>query len=347
MSDKPFPKSHRRSVLNKVNVFITVDTEHSIGGAFSDPSLKPVGNDKRIYGRIDDREYGIPLIMDIADRYSIPVTFFVEVLNKYYFGEEETRGVCDYILRRGHDVQLHLHPNYMNFAEGQKEIKPFFPDFMHRYSYERQKEILLAGMEYLESYGVENVTAFRAGCFGANEETLAALDDLGFKIDSSYNQAYLGTTCAMKDGKLNDATRIRNVLEIPITNFVERSGLRPKRYMPLDVNGVGFGELRYALNWAHSQGARNVTVILHSFSFIKAYDVQYRRTRPRYHAIRRFERLCKYLLEHRERFNACALSSVKAMNRSEGERADPHRFAMMPAHLSIIRAVAQLKDNIT
>lgn len=68
---------------HKTNVFITVDTEHSIGGAFSNPNLKPVGNEKRIYGKIGNKYYGIPLIMDIADEYGIPLTFFVEVMNKY------------------------------------------------------------------------------------------------------------------------------------------------------------------------------------------------------------------------------------------------------------------------
>lgn len=110
--------------MPKVTVFITVDTEHSIGGAFSDPKLKPVGNEKRIFGKIGDKTYGIPLIMDIADADKIPTTFFVEVLNKHHFGEAETREVCKYILDRGHDVQLHLHPNYLTFGRSSGEGIP-------------------------------------------------------------------------------------------------------------------------------------------------------------------------------------------------------------------------------
>jgi len=34
-----------------VQVFITVDTEHSVGGAIEDPAKEPVGNEKRIFGK--------------------------------------------------------------------------------------------------------------------------------------------------------------------------------------------------------------------------------------------------------------------------------------------------------
>ena len=54
--------------MAKVNVFLTVDTEHSIGGAFSDPALQPVGNARRIFGRLGGKEYGIPLQMDKIGR---------------------------------------------------------------------------------------------------------------------------------------------------------------------------------------------------------------------------------------------------------------------------------------
>jgi len=115
-----------------VNVFITVDTEHSIGGAFMRKDARPVGNDRRVWGRIGTKVYGIPLIMDIADSFGLKLTFFVEVLNKYFFGENESREVCEYILKRGHDVQLHLHPNYLNFTLKDPRQRQF-TDLIGRY----------------------------------------------------------------------------------------------------------------------------------------------------------------------------------------------------------------------
>ena len=45
-----------------VNIFITVDTENSIGGSFNDTKLKPVGNEKTIFAKREDKYFGIPLI---------------------------------------------------------------------------------------------------------------------------------------------------------------------------------------------------------------------------------------------------------------------------------------------
>ena len=135
-------------LMPRINVFITVDTEHSIGGAFRDRNLKPVGNEKRIWGKIGDKSFGIPLMMDIAETYDIRLTFFVEVMNKYYFGEDETKKVCEYILNRGHDVQLHLHPNYLNFTLNNPQEKTY-SDLIGTYSSEKQIELIKEGIEIL------------------------------------------------------------------------------------------------------------------------------------------------------------------------------------------------------
>lgn len=241
--------------MSKVNVFLTIDTEHSIGGAFRDPNLKPVGNEKRIFGLIGNKQYGIPLIMDIADRYGIPITFFVEVFNKYFFGAEETREVCNYILNRNHDIQLHIHPNYLNF-ELHDPTKLVFSDLVGDYSLSRQAEIIEEAKETLISYGVPSPIAFRAGCFGADKNTIKALRRTGFLIDSSYNTAYLENPCLLPDIEINDLAPMHGVWEFPITNFIEHSGLRPKRYMPLDISGVSFAEMRWVFRHAKSHGLR-------------------------------------------------------------------------------------------
>jgi hypothetical protein len=332
---------------HRLNVSITVDTEHSIGGAFSDLTLKPVRNDKRIYGRLSGKEYGIPLIMNIADSYSIPLTFFVEVLNRHYFGDRESRDVCQYIIDRKHHVQLHVHPNFINFSIPSSGRQPLLSDFMHRYSFQCQEAIIQEGKECLNRFGVGNVTAFRSGCFASNEDTLLALKNLGFKIDSSYVQAYLGNTCLMRDRNLNDATDLCGILEVPITCFIERTGLRPQRYMLLDINAVGFGELRYALNWAYLHGTQCLNIILHSFSFIKPYDVQYKKVRPRIYVIRRFQRLCRYLSENRHKYNTIDITSILSQRATLTQASPVNRFPTMPAYLTIMKALEQVRDFLT
>lgn len=331
--------------MPRTTIFITVDTEHSIGGAFSDPTLKPVGNDRRIYGRIGGREYGIGLIMDIADRYGLKVTFFVEVFNKYFFGEEETRQVVETILRRGHDVQLHLHPNYLNFTlKRPQDLR--FSDLTGDYSLERQDEMLREARQTLESYGAPRVRTFRAGCFGANADTLKALAANGFLIDSSYNGAFLGGPCLMPDWGINDLMMRDGIYEFPVTNFQEMTGLRAARRMPLDINGVSFEEMRQVLRACRESGPRHLTVILHSFSFVRAYDVQYRKVRPRRHVIRRFEKLCRFLSQNTVDFSVRAFGDLQSTELAQMVHDRSDRLPRVPRHLSLLRFGGQLWDRV-
>lgn len=329
--------------MTKVNVFITVDTEHSIGGAFKDPNLKPVGNEKRIFGKIGDKFYGIPLIMDIAEVYNIHLTFFMEVLNKYYFGEKETRGVCEDVIKRGHDIQLHMHPNYLNFNLPNPQ-KQFFSDFIGDYGLKDQIELIEEGIKILTHNGVSRPIAFRAGCFAANRETLKALKENGFLIDCSYNRASIGKTCFLNDNGINDLAYFNGIWEFPVTNFIESTKLRPKRFMPLDINGVSFQEMKYVLNKAKTNGPRNITILLHSFSFIKAYDIQYYKVKPRWYVIKRFKKLCHFLNENSDVFEVRTFGSLDKKKLFQMSQASSHFIPEVPAIFSSIRGLQQLKD---
>ena len=329
--------------MPKINVFITVDTEHSIGGAFKDRNLKPVGNEKRIWGQIGDKSFGIPLMMDIAETYDIRLTFFVEVLNKYYFGENETKQVCEYIMNRGHDVQLHLHPNYLNFTL-KNPLERTYSDIIGTYSLGKQIQLIKEAIENLIQNGVPRPVAFRAGSFGANEETLRALKAVGFLIDSSYNKTYVGDTCLLDNKGINDLTCLNEIWEFPITNFVESTKVRPKRFRPLDINGVSFQEMKSVLNQAKESGPRNITIIMHSFSFLKPYDVQYNFVKPRWYVIRRFEKLCNFLKENPEAFETRTFGSLDKKQLTEMSLQSLHSFSKVPAKFSLMRSLQQLRD---
>ncbi len=295
--------------MSKVDVFITVDTEHSIGGAFRNPALKPVGNEKRIYGKIGGRYYGIPLIMDIADRCGIPVTFFVEVLNHYYFGKDETRQVCRYILERGHDVQLHLHPNYLNFTQQYPE-ELVFKDNMSAYDAARQTELIQEGKRLLQEYGVKDPVAFRAGNYGADQNTIGALSKSGFVFDSSYNLAFPRKSGPLFAQPLNDLARIEDIFELPVTCFQEGIGSFKKR-VPMDINGAGFRQMRDTLRFASKNNFRCVTFILHSFSFLHSKDPQYCSVKIRKNIITRFQKLCAFLADNTADYNSTCFSDYK------------------------------------
>jgi hypothetical protein len=332
-------------MTNPVNVFLTVDTEHSIGGAFDNPALKPVGNEKRIFGEIGGQLFGIPLIMDIADRFGLGVSFFLEVLNTYFFGENESKQVCQYILKRNHDVQLHMHPNYLNFT-CKEPGKLIYSDFMSAYPLDRQTELIEQAKGLLVKYGAKAPTAFRAGCFGADLNTLKALKKNGFLIDSSYNRAYCNVTCSIPESEMNDLTFMEGIFELPVTNFVENSHIRSKRFMPMDINGVGFREMKQVLESAVTNGPENITIILHSFSFLKAFDVQYKRAKPRKNVIKRFEKLCRFLAENTDRFRVMPLGNLDEKSLMELSQSAQHHYLHMPSIYSIARGFEQIQDRL-
>ena len=319
-----------------VKIFITIDVETSIGGAFAKPDkLRPVGADKRIYGQIGKREFGIPLIIDILNKHNLKATFFVEPFCSFYFGEKIIKEICHYILNRGHDVQLHLHPNYQIFKcpdwQERAKRKELFPDIIAKYTLDEQINLIKQGKKILEKYGVKPI-AFRAGCFGANLNTLMALKENDFLIDSSYNLSFLGKTCFLHPlhltshlsrftshispltshlsplTYLNDLTLINGIYELPITNYYDFKIGNFKRLRTLDICAVSFYEMKKILRYALKKGPKHITFILHSFSLIKKRDVQYKTARPNFIVINRFKKLCEFLSRNKNLFKVITLS---------------------------------------
>lgn len=330
--------------MHKVNVFITVDTEHSIGGAFNNPDLKPVGNDKRIYCRTPGGDFGIPMIMSIAEKYGHKISFFLEVLNKHYFEEAESQVVCEYILNREHDVQLHLHPNYLNFKTRVPSALEF-KDNMHVYSLDEQVELIADGKKTLMRYGAPPPIAFRAGNFGADVNTLSALGSCGFLVDSSYNKAFANNPCKLCETDINDSKRFGKIWEFPVTNFYEKFG-KFSRYRPLDLNGVSFRQMKSVLNQAAQKGVRCVTIVLHSFSFIKALDVQHTKIQIRKIVINRFKKLCRFLSENAGQFQVRTFNTIKKKELSAIENGTAYFMPEINPMLTIERHLEQLVDRI-
>ena len=326
-----------------IKVFITIDVETSIGGAFAKPDkLRPVGADKRIYGQIGNKEYGIPLIIEILNKHNLKATFFVEPFCSFYFGEKIVEEICNYILNHGHDVQLHLHPNYQIFKcpdwQERAKKKELFPDIIAKYNLDEQINLIRQAKKILEKCGVTPI-AFRAGCFGANLDTLTALKENDFLIDSSYNLSFLGKTCFLHPlhltshlshltshlspltshisrltphlsrlTYLNDLALINGIYEIPITNYYDFKIGNFKRLRNLDICASSFYEMKKILRYGLKKGPKHITFILHSFSFIKKRDVQYKTAKPNFIVINRFKKLCEFLSRNKNLFKVITLS---------------------------------------
>ncbi len=237
-----------------MNAIITVDTE-----VFHFKQT-PLSVETCIEGKCDNEFYGIPKIIDICDEKGVKATFFVDVYAYRVFGEELMKQVCQDIKKRGHDIQLHAHANW---------VYPNKSEYMWAYSLKEQSEIIKEGRELIHKWTGEYPVAFRAGAYGANYDTLKALSENDINIDSS--MFYKHPLCKLNSRSLtrNIIVSNNNVVEIPVTVFISLKCASFVRYSKLDINAKSFNELKEIILKAKKGNLKTIILFLHSFSFLK------------------------------------------------------------------------------
>ena len=63
----------------RTNVYLTVDTEHSMGGAWANAALHPVPTERRIFCRIAGKDHGIGWLCEELGKRNFRATFFAEM----------------------------------------------------------------------------------------------------------------------------------------------------------------------------------------------------------------------------------------------------------------------------
>jgi peptidoglycan/xylan/chitin deacetylase (PgdA/CDA1 family) len=291
----------------KLRVYFTVDTETSLGGAWRNAGPGPLPVTRTIFGDNGSGTYGVPLIMDILEQHNFRATFFVEVFCSYLLGKDEVGRVFECIQKRGHDVQLHLHPVYRfyrDFLQGHDRREK---DLMFQFPLEEQTQLIREGVGLFREFSGKAPRAFRAGCYGASEVTLAALRENDVLIDSSYNLSYLDQTCGFQRRPLNAPQVLEGIYEFPVTNF--NSGW-PGAYKPLEISAVSTSEILSTIRHMQRVGCTDVVLVFHSFSFLKRRGVRFEKCRPDRIVIQRFRNLCVELWRMREEIEVSVLGDV-------------------------------------
>ena len=313
----------------KPGIFITVDVESSMGGAWGDESLLPVSPARAVMGEYGDRRFGLPLMCEILGEADLAATFFVEPFADEQGHPGEMERPCRFLIDHGQDVQLHVHPNHWHYGLKQQG-RPFdFTDCFAECSAEEQVELVSEGCDRLQRWTGRRPVAFRAGTMGASEESLEHLAAAGIRIDSSYTFPYAGGQCRFRPGEPYNGSRwYGDVLEVALSGFYQPRlpGLHPAK--PLDLVGISFEECRDAVTRICSAGA-DAVVILHSFSLFKVRNVQYDGGRPDRIVTRRFRRLCEWLGGAADRwptYTFVQLAEAIADNRYEAQAVPPPRL---------------------
>lgn len=263
---------------SKTSVLLTVDTEADLHQG------RIIPLDRMVYCRIGGKEYGINLMMDLADRFGAKMSFFVSVFEHRRLGIEPIREICQLIYQRGHEVHLHTHPNWI-----------YDHRFMWGYPLETQIELIQEGKKIIEDCIGVSPIGHRAGGFGADENTLLALKENNIPVDSSY---LFGQYCKIPSASFphNGIKELSGVLEIPVTIFEQfRLGsLHP--YRPFDININSLSELLFVLEEAKKAKLPVVNLLMHSFSFVTRSKDR-TEIKPCFRDLGKFEKLLEYIAE--------------------------------------------------
>lgn len=286
---------------------ITVDTEtYSVGG--KRPQFGP-----NIYGEYGREEFGVARIMDISEKYNAKATFFVDVYMHQHYGKDPVRDLCRRVTARGHDVQLHAHLSWLPQSKS---------DFLYDYSLERQSELLKEGKDLIGEWTGQAPVAFRAGSYSANLDTIRALSDNGFLVDSSYfaRRHSCELSRQLHNQYANQRFRIGEILEVPVTTYwlVDKGPYR--KLSKLDFNACSLAELRDVVPKLIDAGIRTVVLFLHSFSFVR-WKKDFSGIVPNYRAIERFDRLLAEISRRQDAaFVTMEQASRMALNETEEAR---------------------------
>lgn len=269
-------------------VLITIDTELSAGRQAHGLSIEE--NIRQSFlGTVDGGAFGAPWLMEQMDRRGIKGVFFVDPMPGLVHGRHVVEQMVEPLLKRGHDVQLHIHTEWLEWAK-ESPVDGRRGGNIKDFALADQIALLGWARDALMQAGAPAPTAFRAGNFGANMDTLAALAALGLLWDSSYNADYAGRGCdIVAPGDPIDPYRQGALWEMPVAGIFDAPG----RFRPAQVCAMSAAEMRAGLNHAAASGAHSFCVVTHSFEMLSRD-----RSRPNFTMMSRFGALCDAIAHH-------------------------------------------------
>ncbi len=269
-------------------VLITIDTELSALLHQRGASVR-ANFESSILGRCAAGDFGIGWQMDQMDAHGAKGVYFVDPLPALVLGEGFVADIVGLILSRGHEVQLHIHTEWLEWA-------PKSPVGMRTgrniasFAREDQQILLSLASDMLVRAGAPRPIAFRAGNYGADDHTLAALAALGLKWDSSFNADYLGKPCGIQLPATQIAPVARGgVAEVPVSGLCDTPG----HFRPAQICALSSSEMAAALSHAAAHNHPLFTIVTHSFEMLSRD-----RQRPNRLVMDRFTAMCRAIAAH-------------------------------------------------
>lgn len=286
------------AVTASMKVHLSFDVEIWCDGWTRLDEVFPERFERYVYGRSQHGEFALPQTLKILKRHGLQAVFFVESLFSARFGAHYLRAIVDLIRADDHEVQLHIHPEWIDEIEppviasnGAKR------QHLCYYDLEEQTAIIRFGKRLLEEAGSGEITAFRAGSYAVNRNSFVALARNHIGVDSSLNRCFPISGADLRDEcSLLTSITMSGVRSVPVTVFRDGMG----RHRPAQVGACSFAELRDALISASAAATDQFVIVSHNFEMLKPDSRQ-----PDMIVARRFERLCAYLASNKSDFDVC------------------------------------------
>ena len=298
----------------KLPVFLTVDTEiwpYKYGWPKAS-SLNLTDKDLAkqfaycILGMTAQGELGLRYQMALLNRHGLRATFFIEALHAAAVGDRWLAETVGMVTQAGHDIQMHAHTEWLSDASD-PALPPHNKQFIREFSIPDQVRILSWVKKRLERCGAKKISAFRAGNFGASLDTLSALAQIGVPIDSSYNKSFLGNACMINAPEiLHQRCSLGQTDEFPVTVFMDYPG----HFRPIHLAACSSAEIERALLQAWHRGWNSFVMLWHGPELLRTDFNDNGPARPSRIVIRRFERMCSFLAENRDKFQTMMFGDV-------------------------------------
>jgi len=323
----------------KTNVVLTVDTEPSIAGAFVDPTANAPLIHEPIAGEVAGRSEGLGFLVETLVRHGLKATFFVETAHTAYFSPDLMGRYVEQLQRAGQDVQLHLHPSWLSFANGQPASTGKVTDHCSELERSRLAEIIACGCEQIRAWTGRRPTGMRTGNFSTALGVFEAMRDAGLANASNICLA-VHRPPEEELWLAGGSHRFAGIRELPVTCFVDSGPVGRGRLRPMQVTAVSAAEQVALLQQAHDDQRGVVVIVTHPFEYLKKRDFRYRGLKANRLVQRRLESLCGFLATNSDRFAVVTLE--EAARRTEPESVPPLRGHALRAAL---RAAANVVND--
>lgn len=270
-------------------VMITVDTE--LSALLHQRGVSPRANfESSILGRTRAGDFGIVWQMQRLTERGLKAVYFIDPMPALVYGIETIRDTVALVLNHGHEVQLHCHTEWLEWAGNASPVAGRTGRSIADFTLQDQIVLLQCARDLLIEAGAPSPTAFRAGNFGADDNTLRALASIGLIWDSSFNAAWMGKPCAIALSA-DEAGPIltQGMAEIPVSGIFDR----PTSFRPAQICALSSREMRNALDYAAVQGNSPFMIVTHSFEMLSRD-----RERPNRLVMARFEAMCDAIAQN-------------------------------------------------